>query len=174
MAVNKYLKLNLTTGGIDEMVPGTTGGATDANKIPGLSASGQLTLAMMPTGIGADVVTATASEALSGGDFVNLYVDVTPTVLRCRKADATAAGKEADGFVLEAVENGASATVYREGTNTALTSLTIGTTYFLAKTAGAVTSDVSTYTTNNVVQELGKATSDTALRFEYSKRILVA
>lgn len=174
MAVNKYVGLNLTTGTLDEVVPGTTGGATDANKIPGLSATGQLTLAMMPTGIGADTVSATASEALSGGDFINLYVDVTPSILRCRKADATTTGKEANGFVLDSVENGATATVYREGTNTALTSLTIGTDYFLAKVAGGVTSDVSAYTTDNSIQYLGQASSETALRFEYFRRIKVA
>jgi len=43
-----------------------------------------------------------------------------------RKADATTAGKEANGFVLSAVTLGNNATVYFDGTDTQLSSLTPG------------------------------------------------
>jgi hypothetical protein len=74
----------------------------------------------MPTGIGADTASITASEALAAGDLVNIY---DSTGAKCRKADASTSGKEAHGFVLAAVESAASATVYFEGSNTQVTGI---------------------------------------------------
>jgi 3-oxoacyl-[acyl-carrier protein] reductase len=69
-----------------------------------------------------------------GADFIlefthgqNRYVDV-----KVRKADATAVGKEANGYVLASVTSGDAATVYFDDEITGLTSLTPGARYYLS------------------------------------------
>lgn len=140
----------------------TSAGAGDSGKIPGLDGSGRLDSSFMPVGVEIETQTVVASEALSAGDFVNLWL--TGGVLKVRKADATAAGKEANGFVLTAVSSAANATVYRKGFNTSVSGLTIGTNYFLHTTAGGLNATAPS-ATGNVVQLLGKADSATEIYF---------
>lgn len=174
--------ISTSAGGADaEKVPSTNAsGVLDpsllnaatsgANKIPLLDASGKLDASTMPTGIGQDAKTVTASEALTIGP-VNIYNNSgTPAV---RKADATSEGKEANGFVLAAVASGAAATVFFEGRMSGLSGLTIGTRYYLATTAGTVTTTAPT-TAGNVVQYLGTATDTTEIDFEPSDAVTVA
>ncbi len=173
MAGNKYLA---NDGGTLKEVAGvqSSAGAGDAGKIPALDATGKLDSTMMPTGIGADTVTMPASEALAAGDFVNIYDD-TGTV-KCRKADASAAsaGKPADGFVLASVENGATATVYRDGRNTQVTGKTGGSKYYLSgDTPGAATATAPS-TAGYTLQVVGKADSATSISFEPSEPIVLA
>jgi len=122
----------------------------------------------MPTGVGADAVTATAGEALVAGDFV--YFNASGQVL---KADATAIAKQARGYVTSAVSNGASATVYFDDSNTALTGLTAGSTYYLSATAGQATVTAPT-TSGYIVQELGFASSTTNMRVNIQEPIVRA
>lgn len=146
-------------------------GAPDAGKIPALDAAGRWDQSMMPVGVGADVNVREASENLNGGDFVSYWDDAgTPKV---RKADATAQGKEADGFVKDAVTAGQNASVYNEGTNDALSGLVVGERYFLSTTAGTATTTPPS-TVGNVVQYLGKATSSSELVFEADDAIILA
>jgi len=154
--------LSLISGKISEVIASvTSAGAADAGKIPALDSTGRLDTSMMPTGIGANTKTLTAYEALSAGDFVNEFLD--SGALKVRKADATSAGKEADGYVLAAVSSGASATVYPlSGSNTQLTGLTIGSTYYLATIAGTATATAPSGS-GNVIQKLGKAVTTTEM-----------
>lgn len=147
----------------------TSSGAGDTGKVVALDGSGKIDNTMMPTGVGADTATITASEALSAGDLVNIH---NSTGAKVRKADATTAGKEAHGFVLSSVSNGASATVYFEGSNTSVTSLTPGV-YYLSTTAGGVTATAPS-SSGNVVQRVGFATSATALNFQSQVPIVLA
>jgi hypothetical protein len=147
----------------------SSAGAADAGKIVALDATGKLDQTMMPVGIAADVAVITASEALSAGDFVNVW---NSTGAKARKADASTSGKEAVGFVLAAVSNGAAATVYFEGTNTAVTGLTPGLN-FLSTTPGAATATAPS-TAGQVVQRIGYATAATALNFEPQEPIVLA
>lgn len=164
----KYI--SLSSGVLTEVQAATSGGAPDANKIAQLDSNGKWPIAMMPSGIAADTKIIVASEALSAGDLVNVYNNAgTPT---CRKADATSTGKEAHGFVLSAVSSSANATVYFEGTNDQLTSLTAGNLY-LATTAGAVTATPPS-SAGNVVQRVGVAVSATELKFEAEPPITLA
>ena len=82
----------------------TSAGAGDAGKIPALDATGKLDNSLMPVGIGADSKILPASENLAAGDLVNVWND--SGTAKARKADATVAGKEANGFVLAAVTSG--------------------------------------------------------------------
>lgn len=148
----------------------TSAGAGDADKIPALDATGRIDNSMMPVGIGADTATIQASENLAAGDWVNVH-NVSGSA-RVRKADATSAGKEADGFVLAAVTSGANATVYFEGTNTQVSGQTPGP-VFLQTTAGAGGATAPSGA-GNVVQRLGVATAAGAVNFERGQPVTLA
>lgn len=168
MAGDKYLYQN--SGVITEKASiQTSAGAGDAGKIPALDSAGRLDNSMMPTGIGADTATITSSEALSAGDLVNVW---NSTGAKVRKADASTAGKEAHGFVLAAVSSGAAATVYFEGTNSQVSSLTPGVQY-LSTTPG-IASATPPSGSGNVVQRVGFATDPAALNFDASVPIVLA
>lgn len=149
----------------------TSAGAGDAGKILALDAAGRLDNTVMPTGIGADTASITASEALAAGDLVNVWNDAGTT--KVRKGDGSAAGKPADGFVLSSVSSGAAATVYFEGTMTGLTGLTGGAVYLHGTTAGAVTNTPPSGA-GKVVQRVGVATSATTVNFEPGPAITLA
>ena len=165
----KYLKQE--NGSIkEEAAINTSTGAGDAGKIPALGSGGRLDISMMPAGMGADTASVVASENLSAGDLVNIYDDSGTS--KCRKADATTAGKEAVGFVLTVVNAAENATVYFEGCNDQLTSLTAGV-QFLSTTAGGVTSTAPS-ASGNIVQRVGYAVNATTINVEFSQPIELA
>lgn len=196
MAVRKYLKnnagtlteeaaVNSSAGAGDEgKIPalnasgvlaasivnsvGTSAGAGDSGKLPSLDGSGRLDNSFMPVGIGADTAAIATSETLAAGDFVNIW---DSTGAKVRKADATTAGKEAHGFVLSAFTHPTTATVYFEGTNTAVSGKTPGV-QFLQTTAGTSGSTAPS-SSGNVVQKLGVAVSATAINFEPQQPIVL-
>ena len=88
------------------------------------------------------------------------------TGAKCRKADATTAGKEAHGFVLAAVESAGPATVYGiSQMNNQLSGLTPGEMYWLSTTAGQGVATTPPSASGNIVQRLGKAVSATEIIF---------
>lgn len=173
----------------------TSAGAADAEKVPSTNSSGvldptiinaattgadkvimtkpdgTLDTSVMPPGIVADTQSITASEVLSAGNFVNVWNDAG--VVKVRKADATAEGKEAHGFVLAGAASGAAATVYFESKNTQLSGMTLGARQYLATTPGART-ETAPSAAGNVVQVLGVAYAATGLNFEPQEPITVA
>jgi hypothetical protein len=142
----------------------TSAGAADADKIPSLDAQGRLDASMMPTGIGADTANLQASEAIGAGDKINIH-DVAGA-FRMRRADAAAAGKEADGFVISAVASGASGLAYLEGRITGLSGLVPGARYYLSDSTPGGQTVTPPVGAGKVVQFLGKAVSATELNFE--------
>jgi len=156
-------------GVLDDSIMGAA--ETGASVVVKTAASGTLDPSIMPPGIGADTATIEASEGLAAGDIVNIWSDAGTA--KVRKADATAEGKEAHGFVLSAVSSAANALVYFEGRNTQLSGLTPGATLFLSTTPGAVTSTAPS-ATGNVVQVCGMAYAATGLNFEASNPVTVA
>lgn len=170
-ANNKIAKMN-GSGFLDPGIinaKNTSAGAGDAAKVPLLDSSGKLDTSFMPVGVGSDSLSITTSEAIASGDFVNIW---NSSGAKCRKADATTAGKHAMGFVLVGVGSSASATVYFEGTNTAVTGMTPGD-VFLSTTAGLSTSTAPS-SSGNVVQPIGIATSATSVNFQYNRPITLA
>lgn len=150
----------------------SSAGAADSGKIPQLDASGRLSSTFLPVGIGADTTSLPATETLAAGDLVNVWN--SSGTASVRKADATAEGKEAHGFVTAAVTSGATATVYFEGRITGKTGLTPGARQYLsASTPGAVTATAPT-TSGNVVQYVGIAVSATEIDFEKEDTITLA
>jgi len=146
----------------------TSAGAGDSGKLVALDGAGKIDSTMMPTGIGADTASIEASEALAAGDLVNIY---DSTGAKCRKADASTAGKEAHGFVLASVESAANATVYFEGTNTQVTGLTPGK-QFLSATPGLCAAAAPSGS-GNIVQRVGFAVSSTAMNFQAQTPIVL-
>ena len=116
-------------------------GAADAGEIVALDSSGKIDVSVLPTGVGPNVKLVLASEAIGAGKYVNIYDNGgTPNV---RLAD-NSNGREAHGFVKDAVASAANATVYFEGTNDDLSSLTPGARQYLG-TAGGVTATPPTF-----------------------------
>jgi hypothetical protein len=161
MTVEKFFYDN---GGrqTDKAATTNSAGAADAGKIVALDTAGLLDITMMPTGVTAEAKTIVASEALSSGDLISLWNDSGTS--KMRKADATTAGKEADGYVKDAVLSGASGTAFFDSINTGVSGLTIDTIYYLSTTAGGVTSTAPS-ATGNVVQEIGKTSATGELIF---------
>lgn len=160
-----------SSGVLDTSIVNSTtssAGAGDSGKLPALDGTGRLSTTFMPVGVAADVATIEASEDLAAGDFVNIY---DSTGAKCRKADATTAGKEAHGFVLAGVTSGQNATVYFEGSNTQVSGQTPGG-VFLSATAGLATSTAPS-SSGNVVQRIGIATSATSINFQYQVPIVL-
>ena len=149
-----------------------TAGAADADKLVRLGGDGKLDQSVLPTGLGADALAITASENLASGDFVNVWDDAGTA--KARKADATTAGKEADGFVLDAVASGQPATVYFEGRNTGLTSLTVGARYYLSAASPGGITTTPPAGAGNVVQFIGRASGATSLAFEATDGVILA
>ena len=166
--------LNLTSGlPSQEQAINTSAGAGDADKLARLDAAGRWSTTMMPVGIVAETVSVVTSENLSAGNLVNIYNN--GGTLNARKADGTAAGKPADGFVLAGTTSPASATVYiEEALNTSASGLTIGGDVFLdVTTAGLATSTTPTGSAK-VAQLVGKAISATSFIFRRGYPITLA
>ena len=162
---NGVLDLSITNGKV------ISAGAADSGKLAALDASGRLDTTVMPPGIGADTASITASEALAAGDLVNIWNNAGTA--NARKADGSTSGKEAHGFVLSAVSNGAAATVYFEGTNTQCTGLTPGGQFLSAGTPGKSVAAAPS-ASGNVVQRVGFAISATAMNFPSQPPVVLA
>lgn len=139
-------------------------GVADAGKIPALDSTGRFDTSMMPVGIGANTVQATATETIGAGKFVNFFDD--SGTFSMRLAD-NSNGRQADGYVTAEVTTGNVGTAYPlDGTNAQLTGLTVGSRYFLG-TAGGVTAtpldESDAGNVNKVSQYLGVAKSATEL-----------
>lgn len=140
----------------------TSVGVGSAGQIVATDSTGKLDISLMPVGVGAEVSIIATSESLTAGNFVNIH---NSSGAKIRKADATALGKEAVGFVLANVTAPANATVYPvSNKNTALSALTVGAKYWLSTTPGGVT-DTAPSGSGNVVQLLGIAESATEMIF---------
>ncbi len=132
MPTQKPILFNEATGGFDEVTPMTvSAGAADAGKMFVPDASGKWDESLIPNTDGARAFA--ASEALSAGDFVNVFDDNgTP---KLRKADASSIATRAHGFVKAAASEGETVKFYESGVNAGLTGLTVGAVYFLSDAA---------------------------------------
>ena len=140
-------------------------GAADSGKMVGLDSTGRVDKSILPIGVAPEVDTLIISEDIADGDLLNLYSN--GGVSNFRKADATT-NKPATHFALASATSNGTNTIdgYRiSQSNTHLTGLTVGAAYYLSKTAGGVTTDVSAYVDGNIIQEVGIAVNATTLLF---------
>lgn len=168
MAGNKYLKKGSSGFPEEQAALQTSAGAGDAGSIVALNSSGLIDDTMLS--IQAASQSMTAGETLAAGDFV--YIN-TADANKIYKADANAVAKKAIGYVKASATTGAACTVYFEGINSNLTSLTVGSDYFLSGTAGSVTSTLPSGA-GDIVQYIGTAITTTAIPFKFSPPIIVA
>lgn len=154
----KFIKLNTATGNLEQATStDVSSGASSAGKIVALDGTGRLDTSMLPAGIGAATIMATASESLTAGDIVNFHDNAgTKSV---RRANATDATKPAQGFVLDTVSSSETVAVYTDGQNTqvavgSFTTADVGKKVFLSTTAGGVTATPPS-TTGNIIQDVG-------------------
>ena len=138
-------------------------GAANAGDLVGLDETGHLDPSLMPPGFGADVKVLTASEALSAANLVSVWLNGTTESVR--KADASAEGKSAHGFVLDAAASGSAVTVYFGRKITGLTGIVVGARYYLAKIPGGYTATPVTGA-GAVDQFIGTGISATEIAFE--------
>ena len=106
----------------------------------------------------------TAAEALTAGDFVNIYSGGV------RKASNDDQNKQAHGFVLTAYSSTNPVTVYYSGLNTQNTGLTAGSSYFLGTTGGETTTPPTA--AGSLSQEVGVAVSTTAILVNFGPAIV--
>jgi acyl dehydratase len=166
---NKFIGISGTVRALFTAIV-SSAGVADANKIVQTDGSGKLDATLMPAGIGAATESMVAFEALAAGDFVNIYLNTG--VRNARKADASN-GRVAHGFVTASVASSASATVILQGTNTALTGLTIGSRYFLSPSAAGTATLTSPTASGHTIQVLGTAVTATSINFEYDDGIAI-
>ena len=153
MAAPKYLQTG-STGDPQEVAAAQT---SAANSIVATGAAGTLDPSLLPE---TEVVTGVvSSENIAAGAFVNFWNNAG--TINVRNADNSTIGKQAHGFVTAATTSGQSPTVYRTGTNAALSGLTAATEYFLGSTGGFTATLPSA--SGCIMQRLGIALSTTAL-----------
>jgi hypothetical protein len=163
-------------GELEEFLGGSTGGIGDANKLVKFDSNGQLTLAAMPTGVGAQTHTGTASEALAAGDYVEVFDNAGTKSIRKASA-ASGSARPADGFVIAGVVSAATATVYNSGLNGAVTGIAaadIGKPVFLSSTTPGGFTFVPPSAVGQVLQRLGIATAAGQIATNLGPKILRA
>ena len=170
MAAKKFLRNIL--GRVTEIlgIVVSTGAPNDGD-IVALDAAGKLDISVMPSGISASTVSATATEAITAGDWVNLWF--SGGVLSVRKADATTNGKQCNGFAVAGIASAATGTIYLGGQNTNVTGKTIGAMQYLSTTPGASV-ETAPSGSGNLIQQLGPAISTTVVRTNLQEIATVA
>lgn len=118
-------------------------------------------------GQSADSITITAGEALYSGALLYIAADGLAYL-----ADASDAEKEAFLFCLSDIAQGQSGTAYLSGTITGLAGMTSGERRFLSNSVPGGTS--SSIPDSGIVQQVGKATSATRMKFHPQLSILIA
>lgn len=158
MAAKKYIEL--IAGKLKQkQATIVSAGAANEGDIPALDSTGKLDVSVLPVGVGPDVAILLASENIGAGKYVNIWNDGGTE--KVRLAD-NSNGRDAHGFLKDAVTSGNNATVYFEGPNDDLSGLTPGARQYLS-TAGGVTETPPVSPGANIHQFLGIAVSPTVI-----------
>lgn len=165
MSTNKFLTI---IGGARKLVSAIfqSAGSADANKIISTNSAGKLDASFLPSGVAIQTEAIAASEALAAGDFVNIFDD--EGTRKVRKADASNS-RLANGYVLEVVVSGQNATVYKTGSNSALSGLTSGQIRYLSATTAGRSTATAPSASGQIIQCLGYAESTTSVLFEFDE-----
>lgn len=170
MGAKKYI--SLLAGKLTQVAATiiSTGVANDGDLVA-LDTTGKLDMSVMPVGIGADVKVLECTEGLNAGVYVNIY-DSGGGVEKVRLAD-NSNSRVAHGFVKTVYTTGQMATVYFEGGNSDLSSLTPGSRYYLGA-AGAATATPPAAPAAQIHQFLGVAVSTTEINTDIDDVIVLA
>lgn len=169
MAIQRVLAI--VAGKVQEYVATqVSAGAGSAGAIPALNNSGMLDVSMLPSGVGPDTVTLTASETIAAGAYCNIWSNAGAFAVR--NADASTTGKQADGFAVAGITSGASGTIYLAGINTSVTGQVPGLVYLSATAGQGATSGATA--AGQTFQQIGLALSATSVQFDPSAPIVRA
>jgi hypothetical protein len=134
-------------------------GASSAGNLVQLDANGRLDSTVLPAGVGADAISVVTTEALAAGAIVNIVT------AGARNASNASSATEAVGYVTAAFASGATATVFKEGTVTGLSGLTVGSTYYLGTGGALVLAAAAPSAVGTIIQIIGKAVTATSVDF---------
>lgn len=156
MAGNRYLQIVTGVPTQRAALQASAGGGS-ASELVALNSSGLVDSTMLS---GPEVVSMTASETITAGQYVNIFN--SSGTGKIRKADNSDTSKQAHGFCPAGISSGSSGVVVLGlGVNSAQSSLTVGAQYWL-DTAGGVTATAPS-SAGLIVQSLGVAKSTTEL-----------
>lgn len=153
---DKYMSLNNGKRTLVEATDTSTG-AADAGEIVALNSAGQIDASMLPT---TGTKSIEVGEAVSAGDFVEIYDDGGTT--KIRPAD-NSNGREANGYVLDSAAVAANVNVFFDGANSGLSGLTPGARYYLSTSGDVTSTPLDPATQTGIHQFLGVASSATEL-----------
>jgi hypothetical protein len=164
MAIQKVKQIGVD--GFDvEYVPKTSStGPADGGHLVALDdTTGRIDQTMLPAGVEPDAETLIASEDIADNALVNIWNNAgVPTV---RNADASTPGKQADGFVLDAILEGETGLVRFHGLITDLSGLTPGSSLFLSDSAVGEMTATPVTTSGHILQAVGRAVTATEMQF---------
>lgn len=182
MPADKYIALDTTTGRLRQVsATDQSTGAAQAGDVVALDATGKLDPSLLPSGVGGggQVVAINTTEALTAGDWVNIFNSSGQKA--CRKALAQDATKPAHGYVLESYGSGVLANVYIGGVNSkiALTGFAvadIGARAFLSPTTSGGTTKTMPQTAGQLVQAVGSVidvdANNVSVEMEFGEQII--
>ena len=181
MPAKKYITFDGTSGRLKQ-VSGTqiSLGSANGGDFVTLGDDGTIDSSMMPAA-GTDSTSAiVCTEALSAGDWINIYNNAGTRA--CRKALAADTTKQVHGFVSAAFTSGQVANVAKKGDNTKV-SLSgfvagdIGARVFLSPSTAGGTTKTCPSTAGNLVQPLGSITDINAsfvvVTVDFGEQILI-
>ena len=170
MALAKYIRVDSSGNFLEVVAIDESQGAADAGKIPALDTAGLIPLSMIPSNLGVAVYEVQASENISAGDFVNIWMDNGDR--RVRRADASAGpGFQAHGYVNAGVSLGETAQILTDFRNTGYSGLTPGSSLFLSHTDPGRATTTVPEDTGHIVQYLGVATNTGEIDVEIARPI---
>lgn len=146
-------KYQTLVGGKGKLVEATVAstGTGEAGDVVALDSTGKLDASVLPIGVGPDVKIVEATEALTAGDYVNIFDAAgTPQV---RLAD-NSNGREAHGFVLAAFAITEMAQVFFEGPNTAASTALAGQRAYLGTAGDSITTPLDPATETGKIHQL--------------------
>lgn len=168
---DKYLSLK--ADGDLQQVEATVSstGTGSAGDIVALDSAGRLTTSVLPTGIGREVISIEAAEALTAGDLVNMYNDSGTT--KVRKAD-NSNSRRAHGFVISAATSGNNVDVYFAGFNSGVSGGTAGAKGYLGTAGAIITTSLNPTTVNGrILQAVGHFSSGSNFVFNPAEPIFL-
>jgi hypothetical protein len=175
MATQKFITIDSTGKKILRGAVDSSLGSADSGKIVGLNVDGKVDISMIPTAVGKVGCNFTLSEAITAGDWVNVFTDGTD--YKVRLADITDSAKVCHGYATATGIAGDSVLIMFEGLNSYLstTGLVNGSSYFLDKLGKAIATPDMTIPTSKFVQPLGYCVNidatTLAIRFEQDEVI---
>lgn len=155
---DKYLRINDSTGAVEERAPATAGGTGNENRILETDGTGRIPASAMPVGVAPEVKIGNAFETIAANALVYFKSDGTVA-----NASNVSGGHYAQGWAANGGIAGDPITVNFEATVTGLSGLTPEGMCFLGA-AGAITQTVITGA-GTLFQEVGFAISATELQF---------